>query len=129
MAGGQMAQTRRPSGGLEAEVLATLTAATKPMTAAEVRSALGNRLAYTTIMTVLSRIASKGLAVKQRRGRADIYTPVRDPAEIAAMRMRRLLESEHDRAAVLVRFVGALSGDDERLLLDLLATPQSDPPG
>jgi predicted transcriptional regulator len=124
-----MAENRRPSGGLEAEVLATLTAATEPMTAAEVRSALGNRLAYTTIMTVLSRIAGKGLAVKQRRGRADIYTPVRDPAEIAAMRMRRLLESEEDRAAVLVRFVGALSGDDERLLLDLLATPQSDPPG
>ena len=122
-----MAESRRPSGVLEAEVLATLIAAAEPMTAAQVRSALDDRLAHTTVMTVLSRIADKGLAIKQRRGRADIYTPVRDPAEIAARRMRRLLESEDDRAAVLTRFVSALSGDDERLLLDLLANAETDP--
>jgi predicted transcriptional regulator len=98
------------------------------MTAADVRSALDDRLAYTTVMTVLSRLADKGLAIKQRRGRADIYAPVRDPAEITAMRMRRLLESDDDRAGVLTRFVSSLSGDDERLLLDLLATPESDLP-
>jgi len=118
--------TRRPSGGLEAEVIETLMAAAEPMTAAEVRSALGDRLAYTTVMTVLSRLANKGLAIKRRRGRADIYSPVRDPAEITAIRMRRLLESDDDRAGVLTRFVGSLSGDDERLLLDLLAAPESD---
>ena len=122
-----MAEARRPSGRLEAEVLMTLMASAAPMTAAEVRSALDNRLAYTTVLTVLSRIADKGLAIKQRRGRADIYTPVRDPAEITAMRMRRLLESDDDRAAVLTRFVSSLSGDDERLLLELLAIPESDP--
>ncbi len=122
-----MAEARRPSGRLEAEVLRTLMAAAAPMTAAEVRSALDNRLAYTTVLTVLSRIADKGLAIKERRGRADIYTPVRDPAEITAMRMRRLLESDDDRAAVLTRFVSSLSGDDERLLLELLAIPESDP--
>jgi predicted transcriptional regulator len=121
-----MADTRRPSGALEAEIIETLMAAAEPMTAAEVRSALDDRLAYTTVMTVLSRIADKGLALKQRRGRADIYSPVRDSAEITAMRMRRLLESDDDRAGVLTRFVTSLSGDDERLLLDLLATPESD---
>ena len=122
-----MAEARRPSGGLEAEVLATLKAAREPMTAGQMRSALGDRLAYTTVMTVLSRLADKGLAIKERRGRADIYTPVRDPAAVTAMRMRRLLESEDDRAAVLTRFVSSLSGDDERLLLDLLATPETPP--
>jgi predicted transcriptional regulator len=91
-----------------------------------VRSALDDRLAYTTVMTVLSRLADKGLAIKRRRGRADIYSPVRDPAEITAIRMRRLLESDDDRAGVLTRFVSSLSGDDERLLLDVLATPESD---
>ena len=123
-----MAENRRPSGGLEAEVLKTLMAAAEPMTAADVRAALDHRLAYTTVTTVLSRIADKGLAVKQRRGRADVYTPVRDPAAITAMRMRRLLESDDNRAAVLTRFVSSLSGDDEKLLLDLLAIPDSDPP-
>ncbi len=121
-----MADTRRPFGGLEAEVIETLMASAEPMTAAEVRSALDDRLAYTTVMTVLARIADKGLAIKQRRGRADIYSPVRDPAEITAIRMRRLLESDDDRAGVLTRFVSALSGDDERLVLDLLATPEPD---
>jgi predicted transcriptional regulator len=121
-----MSDTRRPFGGLEAEVIETLMASAEPMTAAEVRSALDNRLAYTTVMTVLSRLADKGLAIKQRRGRADIYSPVRDPAAITAMRMRRLLESDDDRTGVLIRFVSSLSGDDERLLLDLLATPESD---
>ena len=121
-----MTDNRRPAGALEAEIIETLMAAPEPMTAAEVRSALNDRLAYTTVMTVLSRIADKGLAIKQRRGRADIYAPVRDPAEITAMRMRRLLESDDDRAGVLTRFVSSLSGDDERLLLDLLATPESD---
>jgi len=121
-----MSDTRRRFGGLEAEVIETLMASAVPMTAAGVRSALGNRLAYTTVMTVLSRLADKGLAIKQRRGRADIYSPVRDPAAITAMRMRRLLESDDDRTGVLTRFVGSLSGDDERLLLDLLATPEAD---
>lgn len=121
-----MTDNRRPAGALEAEIIETLMAAAEPMTAAEVRSALDDRLAYTTVMTVLSRLAEKGLAIKQRRGRADIYAPVRDPAEVTAMRMRRLLESDDDRAGVLTRFVSSLSGDDERLLLDLLATPESD---
>jgi predicted transcriptional regulator len=67
-----MAHTRRAPGRLEAEVLRTLMLAAEPMTAAEVRSALDNRLAYTTVLTVLSRLADKGLAIKQRRGRADV---------------------------------------------------------
>jgi hypothetical protein len=34
--------------------------------------------------------------------------------------MQRLLDARDDRAAVLTRFVGTLSADDERLLAELL---------
>ncbi|HEY1486262.1 MAG TPA: BlaI/MecI/CopY family transcriptional regulator [Micromonosporaceae bacterium] len=118
---------RRPAGALESDVLAALTAGTEPMTAAQVRTAMGDGLAYTTVMTVLSRLAAKGLVVQEPRGRAYAYSPIRDQAEITALRMRRLLEAGGDRAAVLARFVGTLSDDDEQLLLDMLASPDRDP--
>jgi hypothetical protein len=49
-----------------------------------------------------------------------VYGAVLDAAEITAQRMRRLLDTGVDRAAVLTRFVGGLSDDDERLLAELL---------
>jgi predicted transcriptional regulator len=93
------------------------------MTAAQVRAKLGDTLAYTTVMTVLARIADKGQAVRRRQGRAHIYTPVRDEAEVTALQMRRLLESGDNRAAVLARFIGVLSAEDEALLADMLTQP------
>jgi len=116
-------ESRRPSGGLESEVLSALLAGSGPMTAAQVRAELGDTLAYTTVMTVLARIADKGQAVRRRQGRAHVYTPVRDEAEVTALQMRRLLESGDNRAAVLARFVGVLSAEDEALLADMLTQP------
>ena len=111
---------RRPRGTLEQEVVAALAAAARPMTPAEVRDQLGGDLAYTTVMTVLARLSEKGLVTRERVGRAYAYTAVRDEAEVTARQMQRLLDAGDDRAAVLSRFVGVLSDDDERLLIDLL---------
>ena len=121
-------ENRRPSGGLEQEVLAVLLGADKPMTAAQVRAALGDALAYTTVLTVLSRIADKGLAIRTPQGRAHVYTPIRDGAEVTALRMRRLLDADDDRAAVLARFVGSLNDEDEAIVLEMLANPDRDSP-
>jgi predicted transcriptional regulator len=111
---------RRQRGGLEHEVIAVLAAHGEPMTPGQVREALDADLAYTTVMTVLSRLCDKGVATRHRTGRAFAYLAVLDEDEIAARQMRRLLDSRGDRAAVLSRFVGTLSGDDERLLVELL---------
>jgi predicted transcriptional regulator len=112
---------------LEHEVLAVLLSVEDAMTAAQVRAAMGGTLAYTTVMTVLSRIAEKGLALKQRRGRAHVYSPVRDGAQVTALRMRRLLDAaDDDRALVLARFVGSLSDEDEAMLMQMLANPGRD---
>lgn len=110
---------RRPAGGLESEVLAALWAAGRPLTPAEVKDELGGDLAYTTVMTALARLHEKEEVTREKAGRAFAYTPVLDEAETAAARMRELLGSG-DREAVLARFVGSLSAEEERVLAELL---------
>ena len=115
----------RPRGTLEREILACLAAAERPLSPAEVRAELGDRLAYTTVMTTLSRLHAKGAVSRQPAGRGYAYELRGDPAQaqasMTAHRMLRLLETGSDRAGVLSRFVADLSHEDERLLSDLLA--------
>ncbi len=116
---------RRPAGSLEAEVLAALWAADRPLTPREVLADLGAGLAYTTVMTTLSRLHDKGAVDRRRAGRAYRYRPVMDQADIAAARMRAMLETGNDRSAVLARFVDALSPEDERLVAEMLKDDRS----
>lgn len=108
--------SRRAAGALEAEVLATLWAADNPLTPAEVRGVLGEELAYTTVMTILARLHEKGVVTRERSGRAFAYAPALAQAELAAARMRALLDDGRDRDEVLARFVGSLSARDKRAL-------------
>lgn len=96
------------------------------MTPREVQRELDSDLAYTTVMTALSRLNEKRAVERRRSGRGYAYSPVLDRAGIAAARMRELLDSRDDRAAVLARFVGSLSPEDERLLADMLAQSDAD---
>ncbi|GAB7183829.1 BlaI/MecI/CopY family transcriptional regulator [Kitasatospora sp. Ki12] len=113
---------RRPHGELVADVLAVLWAAGEPLTAQQVKKALDQGLARTTVATILTRLHEKGTLVRTRPGRSFAYAPVEDAAGLAAGRMRRELEKEPQRDLVLKRFVSSLSEDDEdvlrRLLLD-----------
>jgi predicted transcriptional regulator len=119
--------SRRRRGSLEQEVVAALAAAGRPLTPAEVRDELGGALAYTTVMTVLARLHQKGMVTRQRAGRAFAYVAVLDETLVIARQMRRLLDTGEDRSAVLSRFVGALSHDDERVLAELLRRAEEDP--
>lgn len=112
---------RRAQGELETQVLTALCRAPEPVTAAYVQERLGGGLAYTTVMTILTRLHAKGVVARQRAGRAFEWTAVADEAGLAALRMRRLLDAEADREAVLASFVTSLPPGDERLLRDLLA--------
>lgn len=115
------AGSRRGAGELEAEVLAVLQSAGAALTPAQVRERLGDPLAYTTVVTILSRLHAKGLLTRNRSGRAFSYSPVADEPGLAARRMRGVLEAEEDREAVLARFVSGLSSADEQLLRRMLA--------
>ena len=109
---------RRQRGGLEHDITAVLAADGGAMTPGQVSEALGNQLAYTTVMTVLARLHDKGLATRRRAGRTFAYRAVLDEDEVTARQMRRLLDARGDHAAVLSLFVGTLSTDDERVLAD-----------
>lgn len=119
-----MSSSARPRGGLEREVLAALAAAGQPMTAAQVLAELGGDLAYTTVMTTLTRLQAKGVLARHMSGRAYVYAVVGDSRNVeesmAAHRMRRVLDSRQDRAGVLARFVADLTPEDEQVLADLL---------
>ncbi|MCW2536986.1 MAG: transcriptional repressor, CopY family [Modestobacter sp.] len=119
-----MAAGGRRRGALEQEVLGCLAASGRPLTVAEVLAELGDGLAYTTVMTALSRLHAKGALTREPAGRAFAYSLPADPAamgaSVTARRMSRLLDSGEDRAGVLARFVADLNPEDERLLTELL---------
>ncbi|WP_329352580.1 BlaI/MecI/CopY family transcriptional regulator [Streptomyces sp. NBC_01261] len=112
---------RRARGELESGVLAALYGADEPQTARQVKDRLPGDLAYTTVLTILSRLYDKGMLVRKRAGRGYAYAPARDEATHTAERMRSLLEHGTDREAVLTRFVSELSAQDEQLLQRLLS--------
>ncbi|MET9405029.1 BlaI/MecI/CopY family transcriptional regulator [Streptomyces sp. NPDC002935] len=111
---------RRGQGELEVQVLAALRESAVPVTAAWVQERLGGDLAYTTVVTILTRLLAKDAVARERRGRSFAWTPTADVAGLAALKMRRLLDGEGDREAVLASFVTALSPDDEQVLRALL---------
>ncbi|GAA1233548.1 MULTISPECIES: BlaI/MecI/CopY family transcriptional regulator [Streptomyces] len=111
---------RRARGELESGVLAALWAVDRPLTARQVLERLPGDLAYTTVLTILSRLHDKGMLVRHPAGRGYAYAPVRDEASETAVRMHSLLERGSDREAVLTRFVSELSQEDEQLLHRLL---------
>ncbi|MGW0737175.1 BlaI/MecI/CopY family transcriptional regulator [Streptomyces sp. NPDC002851] len=118
---------RRGQGELEALVLAALRQASGPVTAGWVQERLGGDLAYTTVMTILTRLLAKEAVTRERRGRSFVWTPAADEAGLAALRMRRMLDAEADREAVLASFVTGLGPDDEELLRSLLGQATEEP--
>ncbi|MGW4442123.1 BlaI/MecI/CopY family transcriptional regulator [Streptomyces sp. NPDC004682] len=111
---------RRGQGELEGLVLSALREARAPASVGWVQERLGDDLAYTTVITILTRLLAKGAVTRERAGRSFVWTPVSDQAGLAAHRMRKVLDGESDREAVLSRFVTSLEPDDERVLRQLL---------
>jgi predicted transcriptional regulator len=109
---------------LEQEVLACLAAAGRPMTPAQVQAGLARPLAYTTVMTTLSRLHGKRALSRNMLGRAYEYTLVGGTqgarSNMTAHQMLKLRDDESDRAGVLTRFVADLKPEDEKVLAELL---------
>ncbi|MBD0693994.1 BlaI/MecI/CopY family transcriptional regulator [Streptomyces sp. CBMA123] len=126
-ASGDAPARRRGQGELEAQVLAVLQRAPGPATAGWVQERLEGDLAYTTVMTILSRLHAKNAVSRSRAGRSYLWQASADAAGLAALRMRRMLDGEADRDAVLASFVTALLPHDEELLRALLDAASADP--
>ncbi|MGW0904569.1 BlaI/MecI/CopY family transcriptional regulator [Streptomyces sp. NPDC002853] len=117
---------RRGQGELEAQVLTVLREAEGPATAGWVQERLGGDLAYTTVVTILSRLLDKGAVTRERAGRSFAWTPSADEAGLAARKMRKVLDGEHDREAVLASFLTALPPGDEQVLRELLRQAEAE---
>jgi predicted transcriptional regulator len=80
-------------------------------------------LAYTTVMTVMDRLAKKELVEQERDGRAYRYRARASRAALTAELMRDTLDdfAEHDRGTALVAFVEDASADDIAALRRALA--------
>lgn len=111
---------RRAMGALEDEIMTYLWAIEGPATPAEVHDAVAPELAYTTVMTILTRLWRKSQLTRARAGRAYAYVPVMTEAQVRADRMQNTLGDAGDRSAVLSSFVDALDDKDARLLKKLL---------
>jgi len=113
-------------------VLEVLRRTRRPLTPAEVRRHLATAgvgpLAYTTVVTILSRLLDHDQVERFRSGRTYTYRALVDTT-LAARRMRRVLDDQDDRdgrEAVLASFVQDLSADDERRLRALLGADDHD---
>jgi predicted transcriptional regulator len=116
-------RTSRGRGDLEREVMAQLWSAGEPLTVRQVHEALGrggsDQSAYTTVMTVLDRLAKKGVVVQEKADRAYRYRPVQTREEMTAALMLDALGAAPDdatRDAALVHFVGRMDPDDAQAL-------------
>ena len=86
-------------GELEADVLGVVWEIGKA-TVQEVKDVLEPRraLAYTTVMTVMSRLAEKGILDRRKEGRAYYYTPAASQQKVAGSLLHSLVRRLYDGA-------------------------------
>ena len=76
--------------------------------------------AYTTIMTVLSRLHDKGYVVESKSGRANVYRASTTKEEYVASLMGEALSQSDDRLVVLSHFAANMDDDDRAILARLM---------
>ena len=98
-------------GDLERTVMDTLWTHGPDLSVRDVMDHLPERgddkeLAYTTVMTVLDRLAKKGMANRKRDGRAWRYTADASREELAASALRSALDNvQADRRMAMLHFL------------------------
>ncbi|MFI7550628.1 BlaI/MecI/CopY family transcriptional regulator [Micromonospora sediminimaris] len=111
----------------------TVPATSDGVTVREVAEALdGRELAYTTVMTVLDRLAGKGMVQREREGRAWRYRAAASREAYIAQLMLDALDLGGSRDAALVRFARSVTGTEADVLraaLSAQAGLASDTPG
>lgn len=120
----------RALGPLERAVMEHLWHSNEPQTVRQVHEALCARrtLAYTTVMTVLRRLADKELVYQIRDERAFRYCPAGGRDELVASLMVDALDDvadKGDRHAALMQFVVRVGADELDALRHALDTLQT----
>jgi predicted transcriptional regulator len=102
-------------GPLEAEVVRAAWAAGEPVSVRDllerVNAGRSQPLAYTTVMTVMSRLTDKDVLRRRREGRGYVYEPVAD--DPAALAVHGVMRDFGD--AAMAQFVEEARGDPKLL--------------
>lgn len=110
---------RKVLGDLEADIMKVVWQK-NPVTVRDVYEQLRieKSLAYTTVMTIMSRLADKGLLLKAAQGNAYIYTPSVSEAEFAKMVVSEVLDGLMEEFAepALSHMVDKLGAEDKEKL-------------
>jgi predicted transcriptional regulator len=79
--------------------------------------------AYTTVMTVMDRLAKKELVKQRKEGRAYLYQAADSRSSMTADLMREALVefAEDDRRTALMAFVGESTAEERAALREALA--------
>jgi predicted transcriptional regulator len=75
----------------------------------------GRQRAYTTVMTIVTRLCDKGLLERRREGRGFVYRPALSKEQVTARALREVLAGADDPQAVLAHFVKDLEASPELL--------------
>ncbi len=96
-------------------------------TARQVADRLATRgLAYTTWLTVLTRLEKKSLLTKDTSGRAHVYRAVASREDHIAVLMQQALGQADDREAALQHFARSVSPAEAEALRRALEGPSPD---
>ena len=95
----------------------TVWASPTPLTGRQVAAALpGRPLAYTTVLTVLARLQSKGLLERDSSARAHTYSALASREDHIAVLMQQALGQADDREAALQHFVRSVTPEEAAAL-------------
>jgi predicted transcriptional regulator len=106
---------RQVLGDLEAEIMEILwVEGSAPVRTVHDRLAKQREIAYTTVMTVMSRLVDKGILVRRQEGRAYIYAPVESRGAFCAGVVKNVVAGLFGGSIrpALAHFVENLSEDD-----------------
>jgi predicted transcriptional regulator len=104
----------RGFGDLEAVIMDRLWSWNRAVTVRDVVNDLQKHrdIAYTTVMTVMDHLHSKGALTREKDGRAWRYQAVRSRDDHVAELLYSALDDAGDRGAALVRFVGRMRASE-----------------
>ncbi|MFN2537353.1 MAG: BlaI/MecI/CopY family transcriptional regulator [Mycobacteriales bacterium] len=104
-------------GDLERAVMQTLWTAPTALTGREVAAALARpELAYTTVLTVLTRLEKKDLVRRDSSAKAHTYSPVASREDHVTVLMQQALGQAGDRAAALQHFARSMTTEEAATL-------------
>lgn len=107
-----MSKKTRQQGELESMVLDALWSANGPLTSLQILDAVGpdGELAQTTILTVLSRLADKGIVKRETgEGRSLLFSTVLSREQFAADSMLKVFSAAGDSTLALSHFADGLN--------------------